>query len=82
MLLPDIVDTYGKEADISLLLNPHDAPEEFSEYVQKSFKIVFSKDQIEIFAAAYFDLLIKDQEGNWNKVRSGYLGFGGKVGIQ
>lgn len=60
MLLPDIVEIYGGDADVSLLLNPQDAPEEFSDYVKKSFKVVFSKDQIEIFVAAYFDLLVKD----------------------
>lgn len=78
MLLPDVVDQYGSDADISLLLSPHEAPEEHAEYVKKANKIVFSKDQLEVVLAIYFDLIIKDEEANWRTVRQGYLGFGGK----
>lgn len=61
MLLPDIVDQFGEEADISLMLNPAEAPEEHGEYVKKANKVQFSKDALEIVIATYFDLILKDQ---------------------
>lgn len=82
MLLPDVVEQYGEDADISLMLNPHEAPEEHAEYVKKTNKVVFSKDQLEIILASYFDLIVKDEERQWKTVRQGYLGFGGKCNIQ
>ena len=77
LLLPDVVERYGKDSDISLLISPAEAPEDHVEYAQKSNKVVFKKDTIELLVSFYFDLVLKE-DGQWTTIRQGVMGFGGK----
>jgi hypothetical protein len=59
-LLPDIVEKYGENSKISIILNPEVAPEEHVNYAMKSNKVVFNKEALEVVIALYLDLAIED----------------------
>lgn len=78
MLIPEVVERFGKESDISVIVSPPEAPEDHVEYAKKSNKIVFKKDTAEVLVAMYFDLVIKEG-AEWTTIRQGVVGLGGKV---
>lgn len=78
MLIPEVVERFGKESDISVIVSPAEAPEDHVEYAKKSNKIVFKKDTAEVLVAMYFDLVIKEG-AEWTTIRQGVVGLGGKV---
>ena len=82
-LLPEVVDKYGEDSNLTVIFAPNEPVEEFLDYVKKSNKIVFKNNSIEILIAIDFDMAI--QSGNdpeWKVIRRGYFGFGGTVQVR
>lgn len=82
MLLPEVVEEYGKDSNITLILFPENPFEEYKDYVSTANKVVFKKDTIEFLIAADFDIAIEQANGEYKAIRRGYLGFGGTVQIK
>lgn len=76
MLLPDVVDKYGKDKSLSVKLSPVETDDEAIQYVSKNNKFTFKKDAAEVVLAWAFELLAEKDDQKWEAVRKGYLGFG------
>lgn len=78
LLLPDLVEAYGPNAEVSVLLSPSSAPEEHVKYTKTANKVIFKKDALELLVSTYFDLIVKNDQGVWEGVRQGFIGIGAK----
>lgn len=76
ILLPEVVDKYGKDKALSVKLNPAETDEESSVYASKNNKVTFKKDAAEVVLAWAFELLAEKGDYEWEAIRKGFLGFG------
>lgn len=84
LLLPDVHDQYGGDKAISVRLNPASSSndEEAPNFLKKSNKFVFKKDAVELSIAMAFELLVENENKEWDVIRTGYMSVGGGATIK
>lgn len=84
LLIPDVHDKYGGNSAISIKVNPATSSndEEALTFLKKNNKFVFKKDALDLSVAMAFELLVQNENKEWDVIRTGYMAFGGSATIK